>query len=140
MEINLAKTYLQNRPCFVPVHESDKDEMQSLPRGEVLRAVIKKDRNPRMHNKFMAMCRTVLNNCDKFHSMDHVLAYVKFKLLLLDYIEVDGEVRPYPKSISFSAMDDTDFERNVYIPGRAALAEISGISIVDLESNFGKYL
>lgn len=105
--------------CLVPASELDAEEVQKLPLGEVYTTEFKKMRNWRFHRKFFAMLGIAFDNMPddikdarNIHTMDGML--IDLKLLLGHYdlfVSLEGVAMYVPKSISFAAMDEDDFQQ-----------------------------
>lgn len=79
--------------------------------GDVLRAELKKPRNPRFHKLVMALLQLVLDNQEGLQTIDQLLTVVKIKLgRAQPFIDsAKGKTYWVPESISFDAMDDGQF-------------------------------
>lgn len=140
IKLQLSKTYINSIPCFIPAYQSDSEKIASIPREIPLSVVIQKNRNPRLHRKFMAILRTVVANSSKWHTVDQLLVALKYQLNLVDLIMgFDGSIIPHPRSIAFDEMDDFEFEHLVYKPSIPFLAKETGITEAVLETNCGGF-
>lgn len=98
---------------FRPLSQTDLENMHRVKEGQIIYVDYKKPRNPLFHNKFMSMVRVVYSNQEKYREFEQVLNVFKVETGHCDtmYIDHDGaqlEVR-VPKSISFAAMDEIQF-------------------------------
>lgn len=103
---------------LVPMYDSDFDEKKRLKDGETVMCSIRKPRNYEFHKKFFALVRLVFNNLP-----EHIVRMLNvrseedmldcFKLQLGLYRQVWHGRRPVVKlgSISFAAMDETEFQK-----------------------------
>lgn len=103
---------------LVPMYDSDFDEKKRLKDGETVMCSIRKPRNYEFHKKFFALVRLVFNNLP-----EHIVRMLNvrseedmldcFKLQLGLYRQVWHGRRPVIKlgSISFAAMDETEFQK-----------------------------
>lgn len=140
MIINVTKKYINNQPVLAPAYDSDKEKIVKLPTGQIWEFKPKRDRDIRHHNKFRAMLRIVFKNSDTWNSMDQLEMTMKFELGIGSIYKIGEKEVFVPESTDFSSMDEDTFNEKVYEPGKAWLAKVSGISVFDLESNFGEYL
>ena len=105
--------------CFVPASEIDAEEFGRLTFGEVYTAEFKKMRNWRFHRKFFALLGITFDNMSdevrercNIHTMDGMLVHLKVALGHYELmVALDGSPIYEPKSISFAAMDQTEFEK-----------------------------
>ena len=107
MEIFLVKT---QSGVLAPFDDADAQRMAKIKTNEVVRAEITKPRNLLFHKKFMALVRLVFENQERYNSIEDLL--VEFKLKVGNYkehITTDGKIVYVPKSISFSQMDEYEF-------------------------------
>ena len=92
-----------------PIDEAGEAAMRNVGLGEVVTAEVKRPRNVRFHRKFFAMLQIILQNQDHYQSLDDLLDVCKLRTGHYRTIQTkQGEVR-IPNSISFAAMDDTEF-------------------------------
>ena len=92
-----------------PVDEAGETAMRKMGLGEVLTVEVKLARNVRFHAKFFAMLQLILANQDHYKSLEDLLDVCKLRTGHCRTIQTkQGEVR-IPESISFAAMDDTEF-------------------------------
>ena len=103
---------------LVPMYDSDYEEKKRLKLGDKVLCTIKKPRNYEFHKKFFALVRIVFNNLPErlvrmlnVQSEDDMLDVFKLELGL--YTLVWHGRRPVTKlgSISFAAMDETEFQK-----------------------------
>ncbi len=103
---------------LVPMYDSDYDEKQRLREGETVMCTIRKPRNYEFHKKFFALVRLAFNNLPEhlvrmlnIRSEEDMLDAYKLELGL--YTLVWHGRRPVVKlgSISFAAMDETEFQK-----------------------------
>ena len=107
MEIFLVKT---QSGVLAPFDDAAAQRMAKIKTNEVVRAEITKPRNLLFHKKFMALVRLVFENQERYNSIEDLL--VEFKLKVGHYkehITTDGKIVYVPKSISFSQMDEYEF-------------------------------
>lgn len=103
---------------LIPLHgglfgawEDDEESIKRLTDGKLYTIDIKKVRNPNFHAKFFALLKIVVDNTDYINT-EQVLILLKLKLGHYDkIINTNGKIVYAPKSISFSKMDDIEFEK-----------------------------
>lgn len=102
---------------LVPLYDSDLEEKKRLKIGTDVMCDIKIPRNYRFLKKFMALVRLTFENLPEHlheelnvYSVDDMLICLKFELGLFTIIHFGGREFINPGSISFSAMDETEFE------------------------------
>ena len=102
---------------LVPMYDSDYDEKQRLKIGEKVLCEVTKPRNYEFHKKFFALVRLAYQNLpERLQSMlnisseDDMLTCLKLDVGLASIIYQGGRQLIKVGSISFSSMDDTEFE------------------------------
>ena len=114
MDIYLIKdTY--NR--FIPAFGSDYDAAAKIASGDTVKASITKPRNYQFHKKYFAFLdclhRSMDEQLSEVYPTVENLRYVM--MILIGEFDIvilpDGSQQKKPKSISFAAMDDIEFER-----------------------------
>lgn len=105
------KIYLQRKgKHLVPWSEMDYEKLQRIKDEQIIYVEYKKPRNPKFHNKFMALVRTVFDNQEQYQSIEALLNVFKVELGYYDTVMWrDLEIR-VPRSISFASMDEIEFE------------------------------
>jgi hypothetical protein len=105
------RLYLQNTLSgLVPLYGSDFDEKRKLKLGEVYEADIKHPRNIGFHKKFFALLNVGHTNT-KLHLPFEVFREVMTMRAGFVEIHDTGKGLHYrPKSISFAAMDEAQFQ------------------------------
>lgn len=103
---------------LVPMYDSDYEERRRLKVGDTVLCKIAKPRNYEFHKKFFALVRLTFENLpERLHSMlnirneEDMLTCLKLDLGLATIVYHGGRQIVRPGSISFSAMDNTEFER-----------------------------
>lgn len=118
MEVALIKTM----SGMLPADPQTEEWYSKVKVGSMVHSDFKKSRNPKFHRKAFALLNTAFQywdpgeinsqfgtpqkNFDQFRSDITILAGF-FDVV----IRIDGSTRIVPKSISFSNMDDTEFEK-----------------------------
>lgn len=103
---------------LIPMYDSDLEERKKLKRGDRVLCRITKPRNYEFHKKFFALVRLTYENLpEHLHSMlrirseEDMLTSIKLELGYADSLWYSGKQIAVPKSISFAAMDQAEFER-----------------------------
>lgn len=95
---------------YVPVYESDIDRMKRIGIGDEVMAELTKPRNYQFHKKFMALVNLGFSNQDKIENFDHYRYILEMKAGNFEAVETGKGTVYFPKSISFSSMDETEFQ------------------------------
>lgn len=95
---------------FKPLSQEDYEKTTRVKDGQIIEVEYKKPRNPLFHNKFMSLIRLVYDNQEQYDTIEGVLNVFKVELGHCDtmYFQ-DHEIR-VPRSISFGAMDELEFQ------------------------------
>ena len=102
--------------------------------GEWVQVEIKKPRNIYFHRKYFAMLNIVLDNQTKYANVNDLLTEIKLRLgHYQEYIDHQGRLIYVPRSISFAAMDDLEFQKFYSKTIRAILANVVKIDPEELE-------
>lgn len=103
---------------LVPLYDSDHDEKKRLRNGDVVKCKITRPRNYKFHKKFFALVRLTLDNLPEstaealgIRNEDDMLNRIKCDLGLYDVFQIGKQPVISLHSISFAAMDNTEFER-----------------------------
>ena len=110
----MKEVYLvKKRGVFYPAYPSDKDVMDSIPVGKIVKARITRDRNVGFHRKFFALLNVAYENLPE----DYNMSFDNFREELIkkagyyeSYKNFKGVEVYKAKSISFSNMDQGEFE------------------------------
>ena len=103
---------------MIPADEASADVIAELGPGQY-RAKLSKPRNVAFNRKFFALLHVAFEAWEPNHLGEHVRAsrerFRKDLLILAGYYEsfagIDGSIHLEPKSISFAAMDETEFQQ-----------------------------
>lgn len=90
--------------------EFDKLQEAKLKLGEYYEVEIKKPRNVGHHRKFFALINICFDNQDKFDDIEDMRSWITMKAGWRKKIETPTGFFYRAKSISFSSMDQTEFE------------------------------
>lgn len=103
---------------LIPMYDSDYDEKQRLKVGETVLCKISKPRNYEFHKKFWALIRLTYQNLpERLHRMldiyseEDMLTCLKLDLGLSSTVWHGSRQVVRAGSISFAAMDNTEFEQ-----------------------------
>lgn len=123
MDVMMVKTLTG----LVPASDEARNELRPVKLGTVLRCKIHRMRNSAHHRKFFALLNTVWAACDQWPSVDALLTDLKFRLRHTDDVLLvsTGEIVRIPRSISFSAMDQSEFDE-FYARALRELCEMAG--------------
>jgi len=108
MKIHLVKTLDGS------LKASDKEATEALKKiklDTVVSCEIKRKRNYEHHKKFFALLNLVLENTEKYDTIDQLLVEVKLRLGYVSTLIVDGNICYTPKSISFAKMKQDTFNK-----------------------------
>jgi len=89
-----------------------KSKINGMADGDVIRLEWATPRNPKHHRKFFALVNLINRNSEIYRTVDQALVAIKLASGHLDPI-VDprtGEIIQIPRSISYDAMSQEDFE------------------------------
>lgn len=88
------------------------EALDSIRKGEMVTASIRRPRNPRHHRLLFALLQTVYENQDRFSTVQELLGAIKLATGLFDTGEtIEGVPYAIPKSISFASMDQNSFSQ-----------------------------
>lgn len=94
----------------MPSLPQDEEKMDSFKNGDIVQAEIKKPRNIRHHRKFFALVNFVMQNQEQYKNQEDLLVEIKLKTgHYQEHITTKGKLIYVPKSISFSKMDEHEF-------------------------------
>lgn len=103
---------------LMPMYDSDYDEKKKLRVGDTVLCDIKRPRNYEFHKKFFALIRLTFENLPEhlhnslhIYSEEDMLLSLKIDLGLCTTVRYGFREVIKEKSISFSAMDETEFQR-----------------------------
>ena len=102
-------------PCLRPADPEAENALAKISIGEQCMVEIKRPRNVAQHNKYMAMLRLVLDATDVYDSVEELRDAILIAVGRYHMRKVlwKGELveQPWPDSISFESMDQTEFNR-----------------------------
>lgn len=101
---------VKNLGSLRPIDEAGEAVLRRIGQGEIVSIELKRPRNVQHHRKLFAMLSIVLHNQEFYKSIDDILDVCKLRIGHVRTVMTrDGAVQ-IPKSISFSAMDQSDFD------------------------------
>jgi len=112
---------------LAPADDYARETLRHWKVGTTLRAQVTKMRNAQHHRKFFALLNLVWAACDHYPTVDALLTDLKFRLGHTDDVLLisTGELVRVPRSISFGAMDQIEFEA-FYERALRELCEMAG--------------
>lgn len=135
------KIFVQNTAHgLVPLYDDDYEEKRKLKIGEVYYCEIKKPRNYMFHCKFFALIKLGHENTRLDLPEDAYRAYVVMKAGFADVFELpNGKKMALPKSISFSNMDEDEFQK-VYHAVLSIIKKDIGVDNDVIEKELQNYM
>ena len=137
MEILVVKT-INN--LLKPAFDEDLEHFKKLPKDGYFEIKYTKKRNVRFHRKFFALLKIAYENQSDYRLMEDL----RRDLIITSghYEEVvnymTGEVYKIAKSISFSQMDDTEFN-NIYNDVKEVIVKWLGITNENINDEINQY-
>lgn len=97
---------------LAPDDESATAVLRRIKPGDVVRVDVRRPRNLSAHRRWWALCNLVYANSDVYPSPEVVHAHLKLLAGCVDNVVLKstGEVVMVPKSMSFAAMDEDEFQ------------------------------
>jgi len=90
-----------------PMDAADEKALKGC--DEIIFELVKK-RNPKFHRKAFALFGLVLENQDKYDTIDTLMTEIKLQLgHYEEHVTLGGKLIYKPKSIAFDQMDENDF-------------------------------
>lgn len=84
--------------------------LEEISEGEYLLVQTKKERNGKFHAKFFSLLKFAYDNQDKYDNFTSFRHEVQMRAGWYDmHVTLKGKTLYFPKSISFSQMDDVEF-------------------------------
>jgi hypothetical protein len=138
MKIFLRKTI---SGTWQPVDDEAKEVCNAFAVGDVGKFDIVKPRNYEHHKKAFALFNLVLENSDKYSTVDQILDEIKFRLGYLDHHVIDGKYVFRLKSIAFDAMGqekfNTFYSKAIDVILKYMLPETSSDELINEIISFG---
>lgn len=107
------KIYLKKHlSALYPADKEAEEYLKKIKPEVVFSAEIRRPRNYMNHRRYFSLLQLVVENQEKFKSVEHLKEAIKFELGHTELIrKMDGEFIEMPKSISFASMDEVHFQR-----------------------------
>ena len=107
MELFLIKT---DKGYFLPMYNSDREVADKIRAGEELKCKLVRPRNVGFHKKFMALVNLGYENQDRYDNFDDFREVMTMKAGFYRRIITDKGELFKAKSISFTKMEEPEFE------------------------------
>lgn len=112
MKLFLYKSIDANqRIGLFPVNEDDEEKLKTLIKNDIKKCELKNVRNYQYHKMYFAFLKLLVDNTEKFKDVEEALYYFKYKSGHVDYYKVNEDILIKPKSISFEAMEEDEFQK-----------------------------
>lgn len=98
---------------LIPVYNSDYETLKEckLKIGDVYEIEVKKKRNYEFHKKYFALINLCFENQELFETIEELRYYLTMKSGYYRKVETPKGEMYLPKSISFSNMDEIEFDK-----------------------------
>lgn len=93
-----------------PTSDDDREHLRYVKPGELVRVKITKPRNLQQHRLYWSLCDLVAENHPEIRTRELASQAIKLLAGHVDLVQVKGQVLKVPRSISFSSMEQGDFE------------------------------
>lgn len=136
----MARLYLRKSVNgFVPADEPSQELWRKYKLGETYAAEVKKPRNYKAHCLCFALLTLTYQNQERYDNFEHFRKAVAIAAgHVEELITLDGEVLLQPKSISYGALDQVQFEK-VFGAMMTVCAKILDISQPELAGEVSRY-
>ena len=95
---------------IVPLYDSGYDAFKKVKRNTELLVDITQPRNIKFHKKYFALVNMAFQNQERFDDIEILRKELTIQAgFYKEYVSFEGELKREAKSISFSAMDDIEF-------------------------------
>jgi len=135
MKITLIKTL----NGFKIAYNSDYEEAKKIPLNKPIEYEYKNKRNYEFHKKYFALLNMVFENQEQYSNIDHLRRYLTIDAGFYDVTtNLQGIETKEPKSISFTNMDETEFNE-YYNRVIDVIVKWLGIEKQDVLDNIDQY-
>ena len=111
-ELWFGKTELGH---LAPLDEKAKSYLKGLKRDQPVYVTLRKPRNPGFHRKFFALMQIGFDNQEKYDALEAFRKEVTMRAgWYVEHHHLTGKISYEAKSISFSAMDELEFQELFY--------------------------
>ncbi len=103
--------FVKHLNSLVPTGQAAEDLLAKWKMGDKIMVEVRRPRNPQHHRLFFALAKAVVDNTDRYKTVDLFVAACKIYAGHYDEIQMtDGRVGLIPKSISFESMSQDEFD------------------------------
>ncbi|GAF90795.1 unnamed protein product [marine sediment metagenome] len=95
---------------LVPVSAASEEAIKELVEGEILKVKVSRPRNVGHHQKFFALMKIVFENQSHYTNIEHMRKVLTMRAGYYDAVVTSKGTIYLPKSISFAAMDQSEFQ------------------------------
>lgn len=95
---------------LAPVDDAAKRTLEKIPQGNYVHVEYKRPRNGSMHRRYWALVQMIYENTTLYGSAEQASDHLKLLAGHCETIQYRGETYNLPKSISFSAMNQDQFD------------------------------
>ena len=93
-----------------PLYSSDAEQMRKMKQNTDYRVEVKVARNPRFHNKVMALFRMGYENQERYNNFDHYRQIIVMKAGFYDAVETDKDTVYFAHSLAYDKMSQDEIE------------------------------
>lgn len=118
---------IRSGAALVPADDDSRERICRMPRGQAVRAEARRIRNLAHHRKFFGgLVRFIAERHPVFNTREKALDAVKLAVGHVNWTPhpITGELIPVPKSISFDAMEQGEFDEFYMAAVDATLAHL----------------
>lgn len=107
----MAKIYLKKHlNALHPADEEATEYLKKIKPGQAISCEVKKPRNYENHKRLFSLLKLVVENQERFKTVDQLKEAIKFELGYTETIQTfDGRFIVKAKSINFASMDEIKF-------------------------------
>lgn len=132
MEILLRRDF---GPVLRPCDEAGESALKRIGQGKIVACNVKQPRNVQHHRLFFALMSKVFENQTYFKTVEQLVTALKIAIGHTDTIQTKRGTYTIPKSISFAAMDQGEFDTFYENSVQFVLTEvIPGLGRAELEA------
>jgi hypothetical protein len=97
--------------AFIPSSDESVEVFSKIKEGEDIMVDYKRHRNVGNHKRLFSMLQQVVQNTDKYKTVDNLLSVIKLKSGYFEtVVSHKSEVFYIPKSINFASMSEDEFQ------------------------------
>lgn len=126
---------------LIPVYNSDAESLKDckLKEGETYEVEIRKPRNYEFHKKYFALINLCFDNQEQFEELNDLRAYLTCKAGYYKEIDTGKGKMILPLSISFSKMDEIEFDK-LYHKTIDAICKFIDVEEKEIENELINYI